>query len=260
MKKTVYKLLTILLAFVSLLALNSCVSSKRLTYFSNIRKDSTANVPISKIETIISRNDILSINISTPDEKTNILLNSRNAVNEAAGTGGVSGYLVDENGLLKIPLIGVINAAGLTKSQLANTIAELLLSKKLAKDPIVNIRVVNFKITILGEVARPGVFQIPNEKVTLPEALGLAGDLTAFGKRENVLLIREVDGKRIYKRFSLNNDQLFEKEIYNLQNQDIIYVEPNNARATSADRSTQLIPIFFGLVSLLIVLYSQFIR
>ena len=90
--------------------------------------------------------------------------------------------------------------------------------------------------------------------------MGLAGDLTPYGKRENVLLIREIDGKRIYKRFSLNKDQLFEKEIYNLQNQDIVYVEPNNVRAANTDRFTQLLPTIFSAIGLLIVLYTQFIR
>ncbi|MBD1393290.1 polysaccharide biosynthesis/export family protein [Mucilaginibacter glaciei] len=260
MKKNYYSLFIILLAFISLSSLNSCVTAKKITYFNNILTDSVADIPPNKLQTVISRNDLLSINISTPDAATNALLNSRQAVNEAAGAGGVSGYLVDENGELKIPLIGTVKAAGLTKIQLANTIAEQLVSKKLAKDPIVNIRVVNFKITVIGEVTRPGVIQIPNERVTLPEAIGFAGDLTPFGKRDNVLLIREVGGKRIFKRFSLNKDQMFDPSIYNLQNQDVIYVEPNSARAANADRFTQLVPILFSSISVIVLLYSIFFR
>jgi polysaccharide export outer membrane protein len=261
MKKNItYSLLTFLFAIVLLSSLNSCINAKKLTYFNNIVKDSTAVIQINKLETVISNSDILSINISTPDATTTGILNSQFAINESQGQGGASGYLVDEKGVIKMPLIGTIKAAGLTKSQLAASITSIILSKKIAIDPIVNIRIINFKVTVLGEVTHPGVFPAPNEHMTLPEALGLAGDLSPYGKRNNVLLIREVGGKRIYKRFSLNNDQLFDPEIYNLQNQDIIYIEPNNARAAIGDRTTQLLPIFFSTVSLLLVIYTQFIR
>ncbi|WP_348085228.1 polysaccharide biosynthesis/export family protein [Mucilaginibacter sp.] len=234
------------------------MSSKKLAYFSNLQRDSMATIDEQRLQTKINVSDILQINISTPDPITTAILNSSTAVN--TGQGGVSGYLVDETGSIKLPLIGSVKAEGLTKIQLANTITETLLSKQIAKAPIVNVRIVNYKVTILGEVARPGVIPVPNERITLPEALASAGDLTAYGKRDNVLLIREVDGKRITKRFSLNQSQLFDKDIYNLQNQDIIYVEPNSARAAGADRTTQLIPYFFSAVSLLIVIYLQFIK
>jgi polysaccharide export outer membrane protein len=259
-KNTTYSLVTFLFAIVLLSSLNSCVTAKKLTYFNNIVRDSTSVIQINKLETVIANNDLLSINISTPDAATTSILNSQFAINESQAQGGVSGYLVDEKGVIKIPLIGTIKAAGLTKSQLAASITSTLLSKKVAIDPIVNVRLINFKVTVLGEVTRPGVFPAPNERMTLPEALGLAGDLSPYGKRNNVLLIREIGGKRIYKRFSLNKDQLFDPEIYNLQNQDIIYVEPNDARAAAGDRTTQLLPIFFSAASLLLVIYTQFIR
>jgi polysaccharide export outer membrane protein len=261
MKKNItYSLPTLLLAIVLLSSLNSCVNTKKLTYFNNIVRDSTSVIPINKLETVIANNDILSINISTPDATTTSILNSQFAINESQGQGGVNGYLVDEKGVIKIPLIGAIKAAGFTKNQLAASIASAILSKKVAIDPIVNIRIVNFKVTVLGEVTHPGVFPAPNERMTLPEALGMAGDLSVYGKRNNVLLIREVEGKRIYKRFSLNDDQLFDPEIYNLKNQDIIYIEPNNARAATGDRATQVLPILLSTVSLLLVIYTQFIR
>jgi polysaccharide export outer membrane protein len=258
MKKNSYSFIAILLAFLALSCLNSCVSSKKLAYFTNLQKDSTATIDEQRLQTKINVSDILQINISTPDPITTAILNSSTAIN--TGQGGVSGYLVDETGSIKLPLIGLVKAEGLTKIQLANSITETLLSKQIAKTPIVNVRIVNFKVTILGEVSRPGVIPVPNERMTLPEALASAGDLTSYGKRDNVLLIREVDGKRITKRFSLNQSQLFDKDIYNLQNQDIIYVEPNSARAAAADRTTQLIPYFFSAASLLIVIYLQFIK
>jgi polysaccharide export outer membrane protein len=254
MKKSLQTVL--LLASVILFLLSSCVNSRKLAYFNNVTKDSTSQIQVQLLETKISKNDILQINITTLDEATTRLFN---AVTLTSGT-TTPGYLVDETGIIKIPLIGPLKAEGLTKIQLANLISETILAKKYAKEPIVTVRILNYKVTILGEVARPGVIPVPNERITLPEALGAAGDLTSFGRRQNVLLIREVNGQRIYKRFSLNQDQMFDKDIYNLQNQDIIYVEPNNARAATADRSTQLIPLGFSVVSLLITLYVLFVR
>jgi len=260
MKKSTYSLFTILLAFMALASLNSCISSRRLAYFNNITKDSTSQIDVQKLETKINVSDVLQINISTPDETTTRILNTPTALNSGSGAGSLNGYLVDETGIIKLPLVGTVKAEGLTKIQLATAITEVLINKKIARDPIVNVRIINYKVTILGEVNHPGVVPVPNERITLPEAIGTAGDLTPYGKRDNVLLIREVDGKRIYKRFSLNNSQLFDKEIYNLQNQDIVYVEPNKARAASSDRSTQLIPYAFSLFSVLLVVYIQFIK
>ncbi|WP_374951406.1 polysaccharide biosynthesis/export family protein [Mucilaginibacter sp.] len=259
-KHTTPLFLLSLFAIISLLFLGSCSSSKRLIYFSNVKNDTTTAIPVNRLETLIAKNDILTINISTPDATVTTMLNSQFALSESPANGGVSGYLVDDKGQIKIPLLGIFQAANLTKSQLSADIVKAILAKKVAIDPIVNIRIVNFKITVLGEVTRPGVFTAPNERMTLPEALGLSGDLTTYGKRDNVLLIREVEGKRTYKRFSLNKDQMFNPEIYNLQNQDIIYVEPNSARAALGDRFSQLFPIIFSALSLIIVVYAQFIR
>ncbi len=256
--RTNFGLYILICGFAVLFSLNSCVSSKQLAYFNNIRRDSVSQIHPLNLETKINKNDELQINISTLDEAIVHLLNPLSV--SASATGALGGYLVDESGMIKLPLIGSMKAEGLTKKQLAQEITDQLLSKQIAKDPIVIVRLLNYKVTVLGEVARPGVIPVPNEKITLPEALGEAGDLTAYGRRNNILLIRETDGKRYYKRFSLNNDQLFDKEIYNLQNEDIIYVEPNNARAATADRFTQLLPIGISVVSLLLVIYVQFLK
>ena len=260
MRRAIIYLLTLILGFIFLNSLNSCVSTKDLAYFNNIKKDSIAQIQLQSIETIISKNDVLQINISTLDPVTTAIFNSTGTVNAGvSSTSGVTGgYLVDETGVVKIPLIGTIKAAGLTKRELAGKITDNILSKKLAIDPIVTVRIINYKITVLGEVARPGVITVPNEKITLPEALGQAGDLTIYGKRDNVLLIREVGGVRTMKRINLNNDNLFNKDVYNLQNEDIIYVEPNKSRALSSDFTTQLLPIGVSLVSLIIIIYTQF--
>ncbi|MBK0380645.1 polysaccharide biosynthesis/export family protein [Mucilaginibacter segetis] len=260
MKRTTSYPINIFLALIVLTSLNSCLTSKNLAYFNNIARDSISQIQPQNLQTSINKNDILQINISVLDETTTHLLNAPTAVSTGGSSGSLNGYLVDESGIVQLPLLGSIKAEGLTKFDLASKIASELLKRKIAKEPIVNVRILNYKVTVLGEVTHPGVIPVPNEHITLPEALASAGDLTAFGKRDNVLLIRESNGQRIYKRFSLNQSQIFDPELYNLQNQDIIYVQPNAARAGSSDRATQLIPIAFSAVSLLLVIYLQLIK
>jgi len=213
--------------------------------------DTTFKTQREVFETKINKNDILQINISTPDANTTNLLNV---------LGSASGCLVDESGMIVVPLIGPLKAEGLTKHQLADLITKTILSNKLAVTPFVTVRIINYKITILGEVGHPGVIAVPNEKITLPEALADAGDLTLYGRRDNILLIREVGDKTVAKRFSLSKEQIFNKDIYNLQNQDIIYVEPNNTRAATTDRITQLLPTVLSVASFVLVIYLELIR
>ena len=258
MKRIIFHLPVLLLGLYSVLILNSCANSKKLAYFNNIQRDSISQIQLQSIETIISKNDVIQVSISTLDEATTRLLNPVNLV--TTGTASNNGYLVDETGIIKLPLLGPIKAEGLTKRQLAALITNKLLDEKIAKDPVVVVRILNYKVTVLGEVNRPGVIQVPNERITLLDALGEAGDLTVYGRRNNILLIREVGDKRIYKRFSLNESQLFDKDIYNLQNQDIIYVEPDNARAAATDRSTTLIPLTISVISIFLVIYLEIIK
>lgn len=258
MKKNLY-LITLLfsISIISCLV-TSCGNAKKLAYFNNIKHDSVAVIQRENLQTVIVKNDILNINISTLDEVTTRQLNSSSV---GGGVGDNSrGYLVDDNGVIKLPLLGNIKAEGLTKNQLSEYISNALIEKKLAKEPIVTVRIESFKVTVMGEVSRPGNIPVPTERITLPEALAAAGDLTVYGRRDDILLIREKDGKRIYKHIDLNQGKIFDNDIYNLQNQDIIYVSPTQNRAGSIDRSGQLISIVASVVSLVIVIYAQFIK
>ncbi|MFD0750759.1 polysaccharide biosynthesis/export family protein [Mucilaginibacter calamicampi] len=233
--------------------LSSCISGKQLAYFNNIKNDSVSTIEPTNFQTVISKNDILQIDISTPDPVTTARFNT-------TGTNGRTEYLVDETGVIKLPYVGAIKAEGLNKKQLADFITNALVKGEYAKEPVVSVRVINYFVTVLGEVVRPGNVPVPNERITLPEALAAAGDLTAYGRRNDVLLVREANGKRIYKHIDLNKGQMFDPDVYNLQNQDKIYVSPSRNRAASVDRTGQLVSIVASVVSLVLVVYVQFIK
>jgi polysaccharide export outer membrane protein len=252
-----------------MLAMNSCVDSKKLAYFNNIIRDTTTQMQAVPKLFKINKGDLLQITILSLDAQAMAVLNQATGFTFASApsssggptnTATLTGNLVDEKGTVTLPLIGNIKADSLTKEQLAAKITQELIDKKIALDPIVTVRILNYKITVLGEVAHPGVIPVPNEKITLPEAIGLAGDLTTYGRRDNVLLVRLVGDKLIYKRFSLNKDQMFARDLYYLQNNDLIYVEANKAKAGLSDRSSQTIPIFLSALSLLAVILTIAIR
>jgi polysaccharide biosynthesis/export protein len=264
-----------LFVFIVILTMNSCVNSKKLAYFNNIPRDTTVQMQAIPKLFKINKNDLLQITIQSLDVQAMAAFNQTSASASSGGTlpsasaasasgaqsGGTNtGYLVDEKGNITLPLLGIVKAEGLTKEELAEEIKKEFIDKKIILDPIVTIRVLNYKITILGEVNHPGVIPVPNEKITFPEALGLAGDLTVYGRRDNALLVRMVGDKLVYKRFSLNNDQIFDKDVYYLQNNDLIYIEGNKAKAGLSERSTQTIPIFLSALSLLAVILTLALR
>lgn len=151
---------------------------------------------------------------------------------DARGRERIQTYRVDPDGNINFPVLGKLKLAGLNRTQATN-----MLQEKLAdyiKNPIVDIETVNYRITVLGEVARPGTFTATNERITLVEALSLAGDLTIYGERENVLVIQDYDGKKTYTRVNLKSDDLFNSPVYYLSQNDVVYVEPNKTRAKNS--------------------------
>ncbi len=239
-----------------LFLLFSCTSVKKTAYFYGVPSGpipSNMTVP----ESIIQKNDILSIVVTDLNPKASEMFNpgteNRDANNPANETS--RGYLVDTDGNIHFPLLGLIKAEGLTKTQLKEKIRNLTLEKKLLLDPIVSIRFLNFRVTVLGEVGKPTVIPIPNEKISLLEALGLAGDLTIYGNRTNVMVIREdvlpsKKEQRSIARVNLNSSELFTSPYYYLQSNDIVYVEPNKAKVASTSRASQWLPVIFSGLSL----------
>jgi len=240
----------------------SCTSPRKSVYFYKL-EDAKITSSIESLEPVIQKNDLLSISVSSLNPKASDIFNTPNSTSTqfANVTGGgfvqAQGYLVDQDGFIQFPILGNIKAEGLTKKALKEAISSELINRKLLLDPIINIRYLNFKVSVLGEVNDPSVYTIPNEKVTILEALGLAGDVTLYGKRTNVLLIREDKGEKIIKRLDLTNPSIFSSPYYYLKSNDIIYVEPNKAKIASTRPIGQWLPAIFSGVSLLIIVFDR---
>lgn len=259
MKINSFKLGIVMAVFLQFFS--SCVSSSKIRIFTELKDKTTNDIVKMPQENIIKPSDILQITVFiTQDKETEKILNNTISASSASGSAAQSGYLVDDSSYIKFPLLGKISCKNLSKKQLEDKISNLLTDGKVAIDPIVSVRITNYKITLLGEVARPGVINVVNEKITIIEAIGLAGDLTVYAQRDNVLLIREQNGKRTYTRFSLNDPELFNKDFYYLQNQDVIYFEPGKSKTAAVDRSSAFLSMGISTITLIILLYSNFVK
>src|ERR1700722_4328590 len=272
-----------LFCFVSMsYVFSSCVNAKKTIYFNNIQ-DTVLSHQRMNLEPVIRKSDLLLISVSSLNPEASMVLKSPNFVNAAGGGGGgtggvtpagsaapvnpvssssslLNGYLVNTDGEVKFPVIGNIKAEGLTKKQLEDQIPRELVSRKLLIDPIVTIRFMNFRVTVIGEVARPSTINVTNERISILEALGLAGDLTIYGKRENVLLIREEGTDKIIHRMDLTSKDVLSSPYYYLKTNDIVYVEPNNARIASTSRTQQLLPIVLSALSFIAIIVTYTLK
>ena len=254
----------LLLFLVLIVFSTSCVSRKDVTYFQSASLDQdTKNAEIAKkFIATIHEGDILQIIVSSLSPEASAMFNPY-----STSTGGniiqntqtnnlppANGYLVNEEGLITLPLIGKLKVEGLGTSGATDLVTQKL--EKYLQQPTVNMRILNFKVSVMGEVARPSVYTIPNEKITLPEVISLAGDLTIYGKRNNILVIRESSGKREFARVDLTKRDLFSSPYYYLHANDLVYVEPTKGKVTSSDRTIQLAPIVISGLSLLTVLIT----
>lgn len=253
-------------------SITSCINTKQLVYFQ--QADSTnainqlmkmATPPIS----IIEPNDLLAISIVTYDQESNTLLNYPNThpiitttfpgQQSTANLGQPLSFEVDSLGNVDIPIIGKQHLGGLTISKAKIFIASQLLT--LYKEPHVDIRFLNRKFTVMGEVNKVGTYNLLNDPITLPEALAAAGDLTIYGRRDNVLLIRNRgDGEKEMVRINLLTPEIIESPYFYIQNGDVLYIEPLKGKVTNTDYRIQLIPIITGVVTTLVIFLNVFAR
>lgn len=219
------------------LGLTACTSPREVLYLQDV--EPLKQQPIDqKYEMKIHGDDLLSIMVNSKDPELALPFNMPMVTYQLGANGGVSngqqrvlGYLVDTNGDIDFPILGKIHAEGMTRMELTDYIKKRLIDGNLIKDPIVTVQFLNFKVSVMGEVARPGAFSISSDRVTLLEALSMAGDLTIYGRRDRVGVIREENGKRTILYHDLRSSDVFKSPCYYLQQNDIIYVEPNKAKA-----------------------------
>ena len=253
----------VFLSLLSLLFLASCTSYKKVPYMQNSREWAEIEQTIAVHEPKVMPGDMLSILVTNPDNPFTSM--SYNLVSPAdiSSTSRLTmqsaptmhDYLVDADGCVVIPNIGKVQVAGCTISE----IEQMILSKAksgFSSTPVVAVRFVNFKISVLGEVAAPGSYTIKNGKVTILEALALARDLTIYGQRDNVKIVREdAYGKRTVAEVDLNDASLLTSPYYYLQQNDVVYVTPNESKAKNSDIGSST-SLWFSGTSILISLAS----
>lgn len=256
------KLTFIAIAVVSLMSV-SCVTQKKLAYFHDIESvgGDSINADYQPVkEPIIKPEDKLLITVSALDPMAvypyNMIAVANTMPNETSSysTAKLQYYTVNDEGDINFPLLGQLHIAGLTRSE-----AEKMLEEKISatvNNPRVNINFLGYSVTIVGEVARPGKYTIDTERVSILDALALAGDLTIYGKRENVLLTRENNGKLEFVRINLNSADLFRSPYFYLQQNDVLYVEPNNAKAIASENLSLYFSLTTTLASVAAVIVS----
>jgi polysaccharide export outer membrane protein len=244
------KIFVALAGFVfAILLISSCGGSRQLTYMQAGQLDTARLSQIKAPQPIIQNGDLLGIIVFSDNPRANALYNQPVANAQSGGSptnfgissgmpqSGNSGYLVDNSGNIQFQGLGTLHIAGLTKQKLA----ELLDSKfkdSLLQNPYYDIRFLNYKVTLIGDVNKPGVYSIPTERVTILEALGLAGDMTFYGKREDVFVIRETNGKREFGKIDLTNPEAISSPYYYLQQNDMVIVNADKKKAAANDQTT----------------------
>lgn len=222
--------------------ISSCSSITKINYLQDIAVGDSRSIEKDRYITIQPK-DMLSIVVSSKDPKLAALFNLPRVAYQAGlpdlefftnQNGQLSGYTVNSNGDIDFPVIGTLHIVGLTRGQIAAMIKEKLISEDLVKDPVVTVDFLNLSFSVMGEVNRPGRFNIDRDQVTLFEALSMSGDLTIVGRRDRVFVTREFDNKRTTYRVDLRSAELFNSPIYYIQQNDVIYVEPNRFRANQS--------------------------
>ena len=220
----------------SLLVLASCKTTDKVTYFQDITETGHGTLMNDSYnyETKIVPDDDLSILVSSIDPASVAVFNlpvvsvQPSEETTIKSTAAIQTYLVNREGNIEFPVLGRLHVAGLTCDQLAELLKDKI--SAYAKSPIVSVKIQNFKVSVLGEVNEPGTKTVASERLTVLEAIGAAGDLTIHGERNNVLIIRDVNGKKEFQRLDLTSSDLFASPYYYLQQNDVVYVEPNKAR------------------------------
>jgi polysaccharide export outer membrane protein len=241
--------------------LGGCASQKEITYLQDAGVLDSEAIP-QNYEIRIEPDDLLSIMVNTRELELAQMFNLPQVnfyLNSSAGTSSPSnrmlGYQVDQNGNIEFPQMGTLHVAGMSRSILSEYIKTELVNRGLLKDPVVTVQFLNLKVSVIGEVNRPGTFEVNSDRISLFDALSRAGDLTIYGKRDNVRVIREEGGQRVIATLDLRSKEVLDSPYYYLKQNDVVYVEPNKARAGQREiNQNRSIGTFASIVSVLISL------
>lgn len=239
---------------------SACNSTKEVVYLQDVVPLKQQDIE-RKYEVFIHEDDLLAIMVNSKDPELALPFNMPMVTyqigSERSGQQRVLGYLVDTNGDIDFPILGKLHVAGLSRLELRDLIKEKLISGDYIKDPVVTVQFLNYKVSVMGEVARPGSFTITGDRITLLEALSMAGDLTIYGRRDRVAVIREENGKRTILFHDLRSSDIFTSPCYYLQQNDIVYVEPNKAKAGQRDiNQNNSVSVWLSAVSVLAAVAS----
>jgi polysaccharide export outer membrane protein len=226
----------------------SCTAYKKVPYMQDA-SSFTAQKIADAYQISIQNDDLLSIAVSSKDTILAMPFNR---------APGGQGYLVNTRGHIDFPVFGEIKVAGMTPVALADFIRLRIIRDGYIKDPAVSVKLLNFKISVMGEVNKPGVFPIPTQRITILEALSMAGDMSVYGRRDKVLIVREEDGQRDMHYLDINSTAVFGSPYYYLRQNDVVYVEPNKARAQQSEYNPRL-PVILSAASVLASIASLII-
>lgn len=242
----------------ALTIITGCASSRKLTYFNDIAAASGVDSLHRMQQLKIQPGDILQITITTLDKEVSQIFNPNIAVSgPASNTGMEPGYLVDSAGYITLPMIGKINVKDKTTAAINDQVSQEL--DKTVRNAYVSTRLVNFRVSVLGDVARPGSFRIGAERASILDALSMAGDLNVTARRDDIMIIREINGVKTYASVNLNDSKTLSSPYYYLSNNDVVYVKPGPDRKFATSKTIQLLPAIIGVISLIttIVILSK---
>ncbi|MEN9919111.1 MAG: hypothetical protein RL662_1547 [Bacteroidota bacterium] len=249
MKNSFLSKMLLISFFVSILFFHSCTSHKSLPYFKNIDEVTRAELlSTSKPhEPRIMPNDIISITVNStvpgaavdfnlPLVPANLSSSTQTGVVSSSTSGSLQNYLVDKDGSINYPVLGSLKIGGMTAVEVQQYIRSLIYPKYISAEPIINVRFLNFKVSVLGEVTRPGTYTSENGQMTILDALAAAGDMTIYGKRNNLLLVRTgVDGEIVFHNINMQDrNVVYDESIFYLQQNDKLYIEPNRTRGNNS--------------------------
>jgi polysaccharide biosynthesis/export protein len=260
------------LSFTAVVMLTSCGNIRQLTYIQG-SFDTAALSKVPGVDPLIQKGDILSIIVYSDNPEATRIYNqalittaspgastSAGAISSGGLSGGsptTGGYLVDDNGNIEFQSLGLIHVDGITRSRLRDTLNARL--KPFLVNPYFTIRFMNYRFTMLGEIGKPGIYPFPSDRINLFEALGLGGDMTFYGRRDNVLVIRETNGIRNYARLDLTKPEVMASPYFYIQQNDVLIFEANKRKIAATDQTAiRNITIATSLISVFAILYTIF--